>query len=176
MITFLKCVNNNKKQTNSHIRWRFLALHSELTILWYITLYCNKTQYLSWNLKAAASWPQWDARSLQKSIFLQGVKNLSDYVQYKQFPPQMLRHIFSAASDDLIQLLESLLTLYPPGRCDCTQALLMPYFRWVKRSRSVWTPGYAYYLHTILSSKKKPIKCPPDLIKCLLQLTFYLVQ
>lgn len=57
------------------------------------------------------------------------MKNLSDYVQFKQFPAQQLRHIFSAASDDLIQLLESLLALYPPKRCDCTQALQMTYFR-----------------------------------------------
>ncbi|KAH9632828.1 hypothetical protein HF086_005883 [Spodoptera exigua] len=57
-----------------------------------------------------------------------GMKNLTDYVQFKHFPPQQLRHIFSAASDDLIQLMESLLALYPPNRCDCTQALQMPYF------------------------------------------------
>ncbi|KAI5651620.1 protein kinase domain-containing protein [Phthorimaea operculella] len=57
-----------------------------------------------------------------------GMKTLTDYVQFKQFPAQPLRHIFSAASDDLIQLLESLLTLFPPRRCDCTQALQMSYF------------------------------------------------
>lgn len=58
------------------------------------------------------------------------MKSLTDYVQFKQFPPQQLRHIFSAASDDLLQLLESLLALYPPKRCDCTQALQMAYFRY----------------------------------------------
>ncbi|XP_073960056.1 cyclin-dependent kinase 7-like [Choristoneura fumiferana] len=58
----------------------------------------------------------------------QGMKGLPDYVQFKQFPPQQLRHIFSAAADDLIQLLESLLVLFPPQRCDCTQALQMSYF------------------------------------------------
>lgn len=57
------------------------------------------------------------------------MKSLTDYVQYKPLPAQQLRHIFSAASDDLIQLLESLLSLYPPQRCDCTQALQMAYFR-----------------------------------------------
>ncbi|XP_013183676.1 cyclin-dependent kinase 7 [Amyelois transitella] len=57
-----------------------------------------------------------------------GMKSLTDYVQFKQFPPQQLRHIFTAASDDLLQLLDSLLSLYPPKRCDCTQALQMPYF------------------------------------------------
>ncbi|XP_063627279.1 cyclin-dependent kinase 7 isoform X1 [Cydia splendana] len=56
------------------------------------------------------------------------MKGLPDYVQFKQFPAQPLRHIFSTAADDLIQLLESLLVLFPPKRCDCTQALHMPYF------------------------------------------------
>lgn len=57
------------------------------------------------------------------------MKSLTDYMQFVQFPVQELRHIFSAASEDLIQLLESLLALYPPKRCDCTQALHMAYFR-----------------------------------------------
>lgn len=57
-----------------------------------------------------------------------GMTSLSGYMQYKPLPAQPLRHIFSAASDDLIYLLESLLCLYPPKRCDCTQALKMPYF------------------------------------------------
>ncbi|XP_048486347.1 cyclin-dependent kinase 7-like [Plutella xylostella] len=57
-----------------------------------------------------------------------GLKGLPDYVQFKQFPAQQLRHIFSAAPDDLILLLERLLALFPPRRADCTAALQMNYF------------------------------------------------
>ncbi|GBP31584.1 hypothetical protein EVAR_78163_1 [Eumeta japonica] len=64
----------------------------------------------------------------QLSRIFQGMKGLPDYVQFKQFPAQQLRHIFSAASDDLIQLMEKLLALYPPARCNCTEALQMSYF------------------------------------------------
>jgi cyclin-dependent kinase 7 len=42
-------------------------------------------------------------------------------------PPQ--ESIFSAAGRDLIQLLQSMLTLDPRKRCSCTQALKMDYFR-----------------------------------------------
>ncbi|KAL1380351.1 hypothetical protein pipiens_014266 [Culex pipiens pipiens] len=56
------------------------------------------------------------------------VKSLPDYVQYKQFPPIPLRDIFTAAGDDLLDLIYKLLALYPLNRCSCTEALKMPYF------------------------------------------------
>lgn len=56
------------------------------------------------------------------------VKLLPDYMQFKVFPGTPLRHIFTAAPDDLLLLAEKLLALYPMARCTCTEALNMEYF------------------------------------------------
>ncbi|XP_050081640.1 cyclin-dependent kinase 7 [Anopheles aquasalis] len=56
------------------------------------------------------------------------VKSLPDYVQYKFYPPIPLRDIFTAASEDLLDLANKMLALYPLNRCSCTEALQMPYF------------------------------------------------
>lgn len=53
---------------------------------------------------------------------------LPDYIQFKSFPGTPLHHIFTAAPDDLLQLMEKLLALFPGHRCTCTEALQMPYF------------------------------------------------
>ena len=47
-----------------------------------------------------------------------GVKALPDYVEFKALPPQSFRDVFSAAGDDLIQLLESSMRLDPSKRYD----------------------------------------------------------
>lgn len=57
-----------------------------------------------------------------------GMKSLPDFMQFKVFPGTPLQHIFTAASDDLLALLESCLTMNPMKRCTCTEALKMPYF------------------------------------------------
>lgn len=57
-----------------------------------------------------------------------GVKLLPDYIQFKPYPVIPLREIFTAAGDDLIELAESLFSLYPVKRCSATEALKMPYF------------------------------------------------
>lgn len=49
-------------------------------------------------------------------------------MQFKPFPIVPLRHIFTAAGDDLIEMAQKLLDLYPLNRCSCTEALQMPYF------------------------------------------------
>lgn len=49
-------------------------------------------------------------------------------MQFKPFPIVPLRHIFTAAGDDLIEMAHKLLDLYPLNRCTCTEALQMPYF------------------------------------------------
>jgi cyclin-dependent kinase 7 len=54
--------------------------------------------------------------------------SLQDYVQFKSFPGTPLRHIFTAAPDDMLQLLSRCLALSPAERCTCTEALQMPYF------------------------------------------------
>lgn len=63
---------------------------------------------------------------------------LPDYIQFNIFPGTPLRHIFTAAPDDLLQLAEKLLALYPLDRCTCTEALNMPYFS----NKPVPTIGY----------------------------------
>ncbi|RZF39872.1 hypothetical protein LSTR_LSTR008477 [Laodelphax striatellus] len=57
-----------------------------------------------------------------------GVKGLQDYIQFKSFPGTPLNHIFIAASDDLLDLIASLLCINPIYRLNCQQALKMPYF------------------------------------------------
>lgn len=61
-------------------------------------------------------------------FFRPNLTDLPDYVQFKIFPAVPLQHIFSAAGDDLLLLIEKLLTMYPLGRCTSTEALKMEYF------------------------------------------------
>lgn len=57
-----------------------------------------------------------------------GVKLLPDYIQFKPYPIIPLREIFTAAGDDLIEVAESMFSLYPLKRCTASEALKMPYF------------------------------------------------
>ena len=57
-----------------------------------------------------------------------GLTSLPDYIQFKQNPGTPLADIFTAAGDDLLDLLGKLLTLHPPKRIDSTTALKHPYF------------------------------------------------
>jgi len=54
---------------------------------------------------------------------------LPDFIVFKPQPGTPLRHIFTAAGDDLLLLLEKLLSVNPQARCNCTEALQLPYFR-----------------------------------------------
>lgn len=54
-------------------------------------------------------------------IFLQGVSSLPDYVSFKIFPGTPLEHIFSAAGDDLLELIQGLFTFNPLMRTTATQ-------------------------------------------------------
>lgn len=56
------------------------------------------------------------------------VKLLPDHLQFKLFPPQPLQHVFPAAPNDLLRLIERLLALCPLDRCSSSEALQMPYF------------------------------------------------
>uniref|UniRef100_A0A4W6GAJ7 Cyclin-dependent kinase 7 n=1 Tax=Lates calcarifer TaxID=8187 RepID=A0A4W6GAJ7_LATCA len=66
-----------------------------------------------------------------------GVSSLPDYVSFKIFPGTPLEHIFSAAGDDLLELLQGLFTFNPSTRTTATQALKMGYFS----NRPGPTPG-----------------------------------
>ena len=57
-----------------------------------------------------------------------GMTGLADYIRFKPFPGTPLRDIFTAAGNDLLQLLEQLLAINPLDRCTCEQALQLPYF------------------------------------------------
>lgn len=50
--------------------------------------------------------------------------NLPDYVTFKSLPGTPLQHIFSAAGDDLLELLQGLFTFDPSTRVTATQVLL----------------------------------------------------
>lgn len=66
-----------------------------------------------------------------------GMTNLPDYVTFKSFPGMPLQHIFSAAGDDLLSLLQGLFTFNPCSRVTATQALKQKYFS----NRPGPTPG-----------------------------------
>lgn len=52
---------------------------------------------------------------------LQGLSSLPDYVSFKILPGTPLEHIFSAAGDDLLELLQGLFTFNPSVRTTATQ-------------------------------------------------------
>ncbi|NXB42239.1 CDK7 kinase, partial [Leucopsar rothschildi] len=66
-----------------------------------------------------------------------GMTSLPDYVTFKPFPGMPLQHIFSAAGDDLLNLLQGLFTFNPCTRVTATQALKQKYFS----NRPGPTPG-----------------------------------
>ncbi|XP_070542670.1 cyclin-dependent kinase 7-like [Ptychodera flava] len=57
-----------------------------------------------------------------------GMTALPDYIEFKKFPGTPLRDIFSAAGDDLLELMQSLFQYSPAKRCTCEEALKMAYF------------------------------------------------
>eukprot|EP00794_Sanderia_malayensis_P010098 gene10098-11129_t len=57
-----------------------------------------------------------------------GICDLPDFVSFKPFPAIPLQNIFSAASDDLLDLLRRLFSYYPPDRIRATKALQHKYF------------------------------------------------
>ncbi|XP_018424675.1 PREDICTED: cyclin-dependent kinase 7 [Nanorana parkeri] len=57
-----------------------------------------------------------------------GMSNLPDYVTFKSFPGTPLDQIFTAAGDDLLELLQGLFTFNPCARYTASQALRKKYF------------------------------------------------
>ena len=55
------------------------------------------------------------------SYLPKGVTSLPDYVEFKKFPGIPLKDIFSAAGDDLLDMLDRLLDCNPAGRVNATQ-------------------------------------------------------
>lgn len=61
-------------------------------------------------------------------VFRPNISQLPDYIQFKPFAPTPLNHVFTAATDDLLLLIEKLLAMYPHNRCTATEALKMEFF------------------------------------------------
>ena len=57
-----------------------------------------------------------------------GLTQLPDYIQFKPNPGTPLRDIFTAAGDDLLDLLGKMLTLCPTNRINAENALRHQYF------------------------------------------------
>eukprot|EP00027_Filamoeba_sp_ATCC50430_P010440 CAMPEP_0168559338 /NCGR_PEP_ID=MMETSP0413-20121227/10467_1 /TAXON_ID=136452 /ORGANISM="Filamoeba nolandi, Strain NC-AS-23-1" /LENGTH=141 /DNA_ID=CAMNT_0008590553 /DNA_START=460 /DNA_END=881 /DNA_ORIENTATION=- len=57
-----------------------------------------------------------------------GMTSLPDYVPYNPCPPTPFKQLFTAASDDAIDLLSLMLKFDPNQRCTATEALKHPYF------------------------------------------------
>lgn len=79
---------------------------------------------------------------------------LPDYIQFKSFPGTPFNHIFTAAGDDLLDLMASLMNINPLQRCTCDEALQMPYFT----NKPCPTPGNKLPLPTCI--KRKPDSKP----------------
>lgn len=58
-----------------------------------------------------------------------GMSKLLDYIKFKSFPGTPLKHIFTAAGDDLLDVIAGLLEINPAKRVSCTEALQLPFFR-----------------------------------------------
>ncbi|GIX77107.1 hypothetical protein CEXT_535351 [Caerostris extrusa] len=56
------------------------------------------------------------------------VSSLPHFVQFKSSPAIPFHEIFTAAGDDLLDVLSKMLALNPLKRCTCKEALKMPYF------------------------------------------------
>ncbi|KTG44599.1 hypothetical protein cypCar_00001088 [Cyprinus carpio] len=79
----------------------------------------------------------WAVGCILAELLLRGMSSLPDYVSFKLFPGTPLEHIFSAAGDDLLELLKGLFTFNPCTRTTASQALKMKYFS----NRPGPTPG-----------------------------------
>ncbi|XP_068952445.1 cyclin-dependent kinase 7 isoform X3 [Petaurus breviceps papuanus] len=79
----------------------------------------------------------WAVGCILAELLLRGMCSLPDYVTFKSFPGIPLQHIFSAAGDDLLDLIQGLFTFNPCTRLTATQALKTKYFS----NRPGPTPG-----------------------------------
>ncbi|XP_068278850.1 cyclin-dependent kinase 7 isoform X2 [Nyctibius grandis] len=93
----------------------------------------------------------WAVGCILAELLLRGVTSLPDYVTFKPFPGMPLQHIFSAAGDDLLDLLQGLFTFNPCTRVTATQALKQKYFS----NRPGPTPG---------NQLPRP-NCPAEVVK-----------
>ncbi|KAK6643978.1 Cyclin-Dependent Kinase 7 [Polyplax serrata] len=80
-----------------------------------------------------------------------GMKGLPDFIQFKPSVGTPFRDIFTAATNDLLDLLSKLLAMCPSERCTASEALQMEYFR----NKPYPTPGCQLPLPTSIRSRKQ---------------------
>uniref|UniRef100_A0A8C6ABB8 Cyclin-dependent kinase 7 n=1 Tax=Marmota marmota marmota TaxID=9994 RepID=A0A8C6ABB8_MARMA len=79
----------------------------------------------------------WAVGCILAELLLRDMCSLPDYVTFKSFPGIPLQHIFIAAGDDLLDLIQGLFLFNPCTRITATQALKTKYFS----NRPGPTPG-----------------------------------
>eukprot|EP01132_Coremiostelium_polycephalum_P001220 gene1220-1540_t len=58
-----------------------------------------------------------------------GITSLPNYIKFTDFPATPFKQLFTAASDDALDLLSKMLIFNPSARCTATEALNHPYFK-----------------------------------------------
>lgn len=102
------------------------------------------------------------------------MKSLPDYVEFKSFPGTPLKDIFSAAGDDLLDLLARLLDCNPNGRVSSSQVLKYISFSnearhsdvsWYTNKVILKPPKYFYFKALQMPYfANKPAPTPPNLL------------
>ena len=90
--------------------------------LWDCAHFCSE-----WSIVGngtGALWDLWDW-SIRCHFFFQGLTALPDYIQFKEWPGVPFNQIFTAASDDVLNLLYSMLTQNPQKRCTASQVNIL---------------------------------------------------
>lgn len=106
-------------------------------------------------------------QSCYRYIFsLQDMKSLPDYIEFKHCPGTPLRDIFTAAADDLIDLLEKLLTLNPLSRCTASEVRVFLTFAPAISSVSLWPYDDLYHFKALKMPyfSNKPAPTPNHLL------------
>lgn len=85
------------------------------------------------------------------------MESLPDFVQFKPCPGTPLKDIFIAASDDLLEILEKMLTMDPCRRINASEALQCNYFY----SKPLPTPGHL--LPRVNGNKSQNLNNKPSL-------------
>lgn len=99
--------------------WSIGAIMAELLL---------RTPYLPGNSDIEQLSRVFTARGTPTEETWPGVSSLPDYIPFHKQQPQPLRDLFTAASDDTLNLLDGLLTLNPTARLTANAALDHAYF------------------------------------------------
>ena len=98
--------------------------------LWDYAHFCSEWSIVGYG--TGALWDLWDC-SIRCHLpyfwwwtfSFQGLTALPDYIQFKEWPGVPFNQIFTAASDDVLNLLYSMLTQNPQKRCTASQVNIL---------------------------------------------------